>query len=64
MRIKQYLVAILLIATITAGCNQYPIEEVSTRSSNEAIARKLYAPLEKYFADYKTYPQQAICIDS
>ncbi len=58
MRIKQYLAAILLIATTTAGCTHYPTEAASNRSSNEAIARKLYAPLEQYFADYKTYPEQ------
>lgn len=54
---KQLLIVVLMVATALTGCTRYPLESPSARGTNEALAKRLYAPLEKYFADYTTYPE-------
>lgn len=54
---QQLLIVVLMLATAIAGCTRYPLESPSDRRTNEVIAKRFYAPLEKYFAAHNTYPE-------
>jgi hypothetical protein len=59
MWIKRYLTLLLLMATLSVitGCSRSQIDAPEDRSLNEAVARKLYDPLNQYFEANKTYPE-------
>ena len=59
MKTKRYLVKVVLLTTLNVvfACSRYPLEAPEKRSANEVAARELYEPLQQYFVENDTYPE-------